>query len=410
MNKLEKVRLTDLCEVLSGGTPKTTNSDFWGGDIPWASVKDFNTGNRWFRKTDKTITVDGLNSCSSVLLQPGDLVLSARGTVGVVAQCLVPTAFNQSNYGIRAIEGVSDAAYLYYLVSSMREKLVGDSHGGMFDTITRETLNRVEVTKFSLSDQQMIGKVLGYFDLKIRVNQEIASTLENIAQTIFKSWFVDFDPVHAKARGEQPVGMDAETAALFPDSFEESELGPIPAGWKCLTLGDMIQPKKGKTITKATTREGDVPVVAGGLEPAYFHDTSNVYPPVITISASGANAGFVRLYTQPIWASDCTYISREQSDVVLFWLQFLKLNQARIYDMQQGGAQPHIYASDLIRLQVCAPEGASLLARFEALIQPMFEVIGVNTRENETLGDLRDSLLPRLISGELEIPAELLEV
>jgi len=255
----------------------------------------------------------------------------------------------------------------------------------------------------------VIGQQFWMLNEKIRINQQIASTLEQIAQAIFKSWFVDFDPVHAKARGEDPVGMDAETAALFPDSFEDSALGLIPAGWKCLALGDLVQPKKGKTITKSTTRDGHVPVVAGGLEPAYFHDTSNVNPPVVTISASGANAGFVRLYTQPIWASDCTYISRDQSDLVLFWLQFLKLNQTRIYDMQQGGAQPHIYASDLMRLEVCVPEETSLLASFEALIQPMFDAIGSNARANETLEKLRDSILPRLISGELEIPDELLE-
>jgi type I restriction enzyme S subunit len=346
-------------------------------------------------------------------LAQGDIVFAREAPVGGLGLVdgTVPLCLGQRTVLVRSNPSLVDSRYLYYLLRSeeCQRQMIAMSTGS-----TVLHINVADVRNFKLNElptleiQCAIGEILSEIEEKIKVNQRIASTLEQIAQTIFKSWFVDFDPVHAKARGEQPVGMSAETAALFPDSFEDSELGPIPTGWKCLTLGDMVQPKKGKTITKAKTREGHVPVVAGGLGPAYFHDTSNVNPPVVTISASGT-AGFVRLYTQPIWASDCTYISREQSDVVLFWLQFLKFNQARIYDMQQGGAQPHVYASDLMRLDICVPEEVSLLDGFEALIQPMFELIAVNERESETLAKLRDSLLPRLISGELEIPVELLE-
>ena len=343
---------------------------------------------------------------------PGDVLFVNKGTPGRVN--LVPDVVDfciaQDMVALRPDSNKINPLYFFAAMRSEPvQQLIRDlSVGSTIPHLKKGDFGQLKIPVVDMPLQEFIGN--SYFKLskKIEVNKQIASTLEQMAQTIFKSWFVDFDPVHAKARGEHPAGMDAETAALFPDSFEDSELGPIPSGWMCSTLGDLVQPKKGKTITKATTREGDVPVVAGGLGPAYFHDTSNVNPPVVTISASGT-AGFVRLYTQPIWASDCTYISREQSDIVLFWLQFLKFNQSRIYDMQQGGAQPHIYASDLMRLQISVPAEVSLLTRFEALIQPMFEAIGVNARENETLGKLRDSALPRLISGELEIPAELLE-
>lgn len=384
----------EVAEFLNGQRKPVTRADRLPGDFPYygaAGIQDY-VSDYLFDGEYVLVGEDGtvLTDCDKPIMQR----VSGKFWVNNHAHVL-------------KCETNSDTDFLYYALGQQNIKEFVT--GAVQLKLNMGNLKQIQIPwPESAPLRSGIALHLRTIDEKIRVNQQIASTLEQIAQTIFKSWFVDFDPVHAKARGEQPVGMDAETAALFPDSFEDSELGLIPSGWKCLTLGDMVQPKKGKTITRATTREGDVPVVAGGLEPAYFHDTSNVNPPVITISASGANAGFVRLYTQPIWASDCTYISREQTDVVLFWLQFLKLNQARIYDMQQGGAQPHIYASDLIRLQVCVPEEASLLARFEALIQPMFEVIGLNTRENETLGDLRDSLLPRLISGELEIPDEML--
>ena len=429
MDKLEKVRLTDLCEVLSGGTPKTSNSNFWGGDIPWASVKDFNTGNRWFGKTDKTITVDGLNSCSSVLLHPGDLILSARGTVGVVAQCEVATAFNQSNYGIRAIDGVSDGDFLYYLMSSLREKLVGDSHGGMFDTITRDTLNRVEVPNLSLIEQQVIGRVLGYFDHKIRINQQIASTMELIAQTIFKSWFVDFDPVHAKARGEQPVGMDAETAALFPDSFEDSELGPIPTGWQESRIAEICKlVVNGSTPSRSKSSYWTNPSMpwfrTGELADGFLLNAGE------SISEEGVHGSSVKvlparsvlmaIYAAPtvgrlgILTADATFnqacTGMVPKDSVGTWFLFLTLKDKRIWfnSLAIGAAQQNISKAIVENCPlVLPPEG--LISAFNLIVEPFFVEIESLAKQNESLSKMRDSLLLRLISGELEIPTELLE-
>jgi type I restriction enzyme S subunit len=204
-------------------------------------------------------------------------------------------------------------------------------------------------------------------------------------------------------QGRAPEGMDEATAALFPDGFEESELGPVPKGWKTLAVGDLMTPKRGKSITKTKCIDGNVPVVAGGLEPAYFHNQSNVSSPVITISASGANAGFVRLYQQAIWASDCSIISKEQTDSIYFWYVFLRSNQDSIYFMQQGAAQPHIYPSDLMRLNICMPQSKELSYFFHRFVSPFFEKIGLANAEIQTLSRLRDTLLPRLISGQLHI-------
>ncbi len=400
--------LTQVCEVLSGGTPKTTVPAFWNGNIPWASVKDFNIDSRWFSKTEKSISQLGLESCSSVLLEPGDLVISARGTVGAVGQCKMRTSFNQSNYGLRAKSGLSKNDYLYYALGYAKRALIGDTHGGMFDTITRDTLDRLLIPVPTLKVQEQIAEILGSLDMKIAVNNALSKTLEDIAQTIFKSWFIDFDPVKAKMVGEKPAGMDDTTAALFPDSMEESELGLIPSGWQVKLLGDLVTPKKGKTITRASCVDGDVPVVAGGLQPAYFHNTANVLQPVITVSASGANAGYVRLYLEDIWASDCSYINSEITQTVHFWYLFLSRNQELIYGMQQGAAQPHIYPSDLMRLKVSYPNSIDAVLKFEETVTPLFLQIGALERQNESLRSLRDSLLPRLISGELQIPKEML--
>jgi type I restriction enzyme S subunit len=282
------------------------------------------------------------------------------------------------------------------------------SEGGRMPRAKWDWVSKFELELRTPLEQIAIGKALRILDEKTASNNALSKTLEGIARTIYKSWFIDFDPVKAKMAGKKPVGMDAATAALFPDSMEESELGLIPKGWKVNLLGELITPKKGKTITKATCVDGEVPVVAGGLQPAYFHNKANVSQPAITVSASGANAGFVRLYLKDIWASDCSYINYEITQTVHFWYLYLLRNQEVIYGMQQGAAQPHIYPSDLMRLRLSYPSSIDSVLKFEETVAPLFLEIGVLERQNELLRIQRDSLLPRLISGELQIPEEML--
>ena len=173
-------------------------------------------------------------------------------------------------------------------------------------------------------------------------------------------------------------------------------------GWEVKSLGDIVQPKKGKSITKKTVTDGTIPVVAGGLEPAYFHNQSNSKAPTITISASGANAGFVRLYNIDVWASDCSIINKTITPFIYSVYVFLKINQREIYNMQQGAAQPHIYPSDIMRLGIVNPP-YEIWETLEKIISPLFEKIGNNDLQNQTLATLRDTLLPKLISGQIRV-------
>jgi type I restriction enzyme, S subunit len=313
---------------------------------------------------------------------------------------------NNHAHVIQPVEA-DDTDYLFY---SLKAASVDEAvTGAVQPKLSMTNLKQLEIDWLEDGNlRRNAGSILSILDAKIRLNNELSQTLEAIAQTIFKSWFIDFDPVHAKMRGEKPEGMDDATAALFPDSFEESELGLIPSGWRTGLLGDFITPKKGKSITKSKTKMGVVPVVGGGLGPAYFHSEANVSRPVVTVSASGANAGFVRLYHEDIWASDCSYVNREIAPQVYFWYLFLSTRQGRIYEMQQGGAQPHIYPSDLMRLTICRPENDSLLQKFEQMVSSLFEQISQAEVQSKCLGAIRDALLPRLISGELQIPDEML--
>ncbi len=388
-----------------------------GTDIPKVASGDFST---------VPVRYESDKKLANRILAPGDVVLDTAGGSSANGQFtgrtllitqeildkLGPTICASFCKKIVLKKDLVDPLYFYlYMQDLYKSGRVAsyDSQSTGISNFQYEAFVNNELLALPKSEiQASVAIVLSSLQNKINVNSQISKTLEDIAQTIFKSWFIDFDPVKAKMAGEKPVGMDAATAVLFPESMDESEIGFIPRGWQVQHLGELVTPKKGKTITKATCVDGEVPVIAGGLQPAYFHNTANALHPVITVSASGANAGYVRLYLKDVWASDCSYINSETTKTVHFWYLFLSRNQERIYGMQQGAAQPHIYPSDLMRLKLSFPNSIDLVMKFEETVKPLFLEIGALERQSESLRSLRDSLLPRLISGELQIPEEML--
>lgn len=147
---------------------------------------------------------------------------------------------------------------------------------------------------------------------------------------------------------------------------------------------------------------GDVPVVAGGLEPSTYHNVANTQAPVIAISASGANAGYVSLWSIPIWSSDSSYIDSSMTDDVFFWYVFLKKRQQEIFDAQTGSAQPHIYPQHIAAMPIYEVNQKDI-TNYTEQVTPMFKLIGYNKEEIQRLIQLRDTLLPKLMSGELDV-------
>lgn len=413
--------LTQVCEVLSGGTPKTTVPEFWNGDIPWASVKDFNTNSRWFRKTEKSISKLGLESCSSVLLEPGDLVLSARGTVGVVSQCAMRTSFNQSNYGLRAKSDLTSNDYLYYALSYARRALLSDTHGGMFDTITRDTLDRLLIPVPDHKVQQQIVEILGSIDRKIEINKSISKTLEEIAQTIFQSWFVDFDPVKAKIAGEKPAGMDDATTALFPDSVVESELGLIPKGWEVRSLDEISEYLNGLAMQKfpVIDENEQLPVIkiaqlrAGNTKGADM--ASGLLDPKFIIKDGDILFSWSGTLEVETWTGGSGALNQHLFKVtgknVPDWYSYLStksfLSSFREIASGKATTMGHIQRGHLSESKLAIPN-SELLNRATEIIEPIISLKIKASIEGRNLAEIRDSLLPRLISGELQIPKEML--
>ncbi len=414
--------LADAIELIGGGTPKTTIPEYWVGDIPWLSVADFNNGYRWVSSTEKSITAQGLSESSTVLLNQGDIIISARGTVGVIAQLTKPMAFNQSCYGIRGKRGIAETDFVYYVLRHAVAGMKQVAHGAVFDTITRDTFKIIEVYLPTLPEQHAIAHILGTLDDKMELNRKMNETLEAMAQAIFKSWFVDFNPVRAKAEGRD-TGLPKEIADLFPGNFEDSELGEIPKGWRIETIGDLAEVVGGSTPSTAEPEywtEGKhfwaTPKDLSGLSIPVLLDTerritnagleqisSGLLPVGTILLSSRAPIGYLAVAEVPVAINQGFIAMKPKKNVSnLFILLWTRFAHDDILSRANGSTFLEISKANFRPLCVIAP-AAPVMKAFDQQVRPLYNRIVESARENRTLAALRDTLLPKLISGEMRI-------
>lgn len=318
-------------------------------------------------------------------LKYGDLVICEGGEPGRCAiwKDQIPGMKIQKALHRVRVHDCLDYRYLYYwfLLAGKTGELEQYFTGATIKHMPCEKLKSVIITKPPIEVQRKIADILWVYDDLIENNQKQIKLLEEAAQRLYKEWFVDLH---------------------FPGHETTPITDGIPEGWAEGTLADLTVFKRGKTITKGQVNEGNIPVVAGGLEPAYYHDTPNTDAPVITVSGSGANAGFTRMYYTKVWASDCSYIDVSVTHDIAWIYCFLKENKASIDSMQKGAAQPHVYAKDLNAMKVVVPCD-SLMEQFRTAAEPMFSKIGKLEMQIKMLTEARDRLLPKLMNGEIEV-------
>ncbi|EFI36140.1 restriction modification system DNA specificity domain protein [Desulfonatronospira thiodismutans ASO3-1] len=292
----------------------------------------------------------------------------------------------QRTYAIRSInETKCLTRYVYYALRLQLELMKSISTGVATKFLTMSLLNRAQIPLPPLPIQRKIASILSAYDDLIENNLRRIKILEEMAQNLYREWFVKFRfPGHEKVR------------------LVDSELGKIPEGWEAVKLGNLVKVRKGQNITKKTIVPGSIPVVAGGIKPAYYHNTANTQHPVVTISASGANAGFVSLYHEYVWASDCSVIDRSTTEHVYFFYLQLKERQHEVTRLQRGAAQPHVYPKDLMEI-VAVEAPPHILNSFSAEVYPLLHMVRNLSLKNRILRQTRDLLLPRLISGELDV-------
>lgn len=293
--------------------------------------------------------------------------------------------FGSTEYIVfRAKEGKMDSKYLFYLLKTdyIKKSMVSSMVGATGrQRVNNDIFGQIEIVVPNIEKQKKIGRTLFLYDDLIENNQKQIKLLEEAAQRLYKEWFVDL-----RFQGHENTKI----------------VDGVPEGWHRGTIGQIAEFKRGRTITKAQVKEGNVPVIAGGLEPAYYHNVANTKAPVITISASGANAGFVRLYGVDVFASDCSFVDGLGTESLFFVYEFLKESKVSIDQLQKGSAQPHVYAKDINAMKITIPE-KEYLERFDRYVKVYFNKIKTLQGQNERLKTARDLLLPKLMSGEAEV-------
>ena len=360
-------------------------------------------------------------------LGPGDILFS---TVGSIARsCMVPEkpkfCIAQNVLGFRVNRAKADPRFLYYAIND--SFFQHEVHGRTIETVQKSIkvhdLKTCRIPLPPLAEQKAIAAVLGALDDKIELNRRMNATLEAMARALFQSWFIDFDPVRAKLDGRPPAALDPATAALFPGSFQDSEAGHIPKGWTIQPVGEVVDCVGGGTPSTAEPKywEGGMhhwttPKDFSSLQAPVFLDTdrkltdagiakisSGLLPAGTLLLSSRAPVGYLAIAAMPV-AINQGFIALKCNDRAsnFFMLNWCQTNMAEIESRATGTTFAEISKQNFRPIRVVLPP-KELMSAFTAKVSPLYAQITANLHQSRTLATLRDTLLPKLLSGELII-------
>jgi type I restriction enzyme S subunit len=397
------------------------------GEVPFIRGGDIENG-RILMNQLRTISRPISEQYRRTLLNGGELLVSLVGNPGQVA--IAPPSLAGANIarqvGLVRLRADVDTRFVsYFLRSPVGQQALGaQSLGSVQQVINLRDLKRVIVPLPPLPEQKRIAHILGTLDDKIDLNRRMNATLEGISRAIFKSWFVDFDPVRQRAAGKQPVGMDAQTAALFPDSLEDSEIGESPKGWMVQPISELTEIAGGST---PSTREPQfwedgvhhwaTPKDLSNLTVPVLLDTerrltvsgvaqitSGLLPIGTVLLSSRAPIGYLAIVETPV-AINQGFIAMKPKDGVsnLFLLRWTAASHDEIVSRANGSTFLEISKSNFRPIPAVRPTQAVMDAFHERAFS-LFRRVVACERESRSLAALRDTLLPKLLSGELRVP------
>lgn len=410
----KEVRLGDVCtRVCSGGTPKSTNLSYYGGEIPWLNTKEIDF-NRIY-STEKTITDSGLNNSSAKWIVPNTVTVAMYGaTAGKSCIVKVPMTTNQACCNLTINDEVADYEFVYYTLKNDYTTLASLANGGAQQNLNAQIIKDYVLKMPSLADQRRIASILSSLDRKIELNNKINADLEEMAQAIFKNWFVDFEP--------------------FKDGkFVDSELGMIPEGWKVSQIADIPHILETGKRPKGGAVEKGIPSVGAehvkgmcaydysktkyiNCEFAAKLKTGKINGYELMVYKDGGKPGYFipnfSIFGEGYPFENC-YLNEHvfkldfngNKGFNIFCYFFFKTEQIMSYFNAQGAkaAIPGINKKDVENIYILSPENESVI-KFGEFAYPLFKQMLKNAIENFRLSLLRDTLLPRLMSGELEVP------
>ena len=378
------VTIGELGIIITGNTPPRSNPKLYGNYTPFIKATDISETEKYTYHPEEYYSEEGYNKYIKSLIPKGSTCVVTIGSIGkkmTMAHC--DLFINQAMNAIIPNENF-DNDYVYYAVKNILPniKMLDSGTASGRENVSKSAFSKMQILiEDNIITQRRIAEILFRYDSLIENYQKQIKLLEESTQRLYKEWFVDL---------------------RFPGHENTKIVDGIPEGWEKMCLGDLVCFKRGKTITKKEIIEGNISVVAGGIEPAYYCNKSNTGNRVITISASGANAGYTRMYFEKIWASDCSFIDCSMTNYFHFVYCYLIANKIAIDNLQKGAAQPHVYPKDINALALCCPHN-DILDSFESKISYYFDLISSLQKQIHKLTEARDRLLPKLMGGEIEV-------
>lgn len=387
MSEWKEYRVDDVClKVISGGTPNTRKSEYYGGLIPWVRTQEINF-NRLY-DTEIKISDEGLKNSSAKWIPENSIIIAMYGaTAGKVAISKIPVTTNQACCNLIINHEKFDYRFIYYNILSRFEKIADMAIGGAQQNLNGAMIKNLPISIPDLPTQTAIAEILSSLDDNIELNNNINKELEKLAQTLFKQWFIDFEFPNENGEPYQSSGGE----------MVESEQGMIPKDWEIVTLNKLLTVKYGKDHKHLA--DGNVPLYgSGGImrfveKPLYSKES-------ILIPRKGTLSNLFYL-SEPFWSVDTMFYTEIHNASFGKYLFFV-IKSLNLAAMNVGSAVPSMTTKVLNGIKVLKPIDFVML-QFDEIASSIFEKMKHNTKENEELSNLRDTLLPKLISGELNV-------
>ena len=398
MGEWKEYRYTDLATIIGGGTPKTSVPEYWNGEIPWLSVKDFVSVTKYVYDTEKYVSELGLLNSSTKLLEKNDIIISARGTVGAMAMVPYPMCFNQSCFGLRG-NNIVDKNFLYYLTRTKVDELRKSAHGSVFDTITRETFDNLRCLVPSLQTQQKIGNILSSLDSKIELNKRINDNLEQQAQALFKSWFVDNPDSNWKK-----ISLSEVASFVGGYSYTGKELTDF-SNVAMATIKNFMR----NGGFKAEGFKGINP--SAKLKECHYANLFDILVAHTDLTQNADVIGNAELlltcgkYNSIIFSMDLVKVLPKEIFPYSFLLAAMlknKMFKGHCLGYINGTTVLHLNKKALPEFEIRKPSDSEAKIMNETLA-PYYKRMAKLLQETDKLISLRDTLLPKLMSGEVKI-------
>ena len=399
------MKLSEIGQIVAGGTPKTKIEEYWNGDVPWITPKDLSShAGMYISRGERNISQVGLDNSSAKLLPKGTVLFTSRAPIGYVAIARNEVTTNQGFKSI-IVNDEHDNIFTYYLLKNNIDIIENHANGSTFKEISGSVMKSLEFGIPSLREQKAIAHILSTLDDKIEVNNQINKTLENMAQAIFKQWFVDFE--FPNENGEPYKSSGGEMV--------ESELGTIPKGWEVVQFRDIfrfVKGKKPKTIAECEFKDSEKYLTIDVLNrnSVLFCSKEKVIEANsedVLMVMDGASSGAVYFGQKGVVASTLAkleLISQKVSNQFLFYA--IKYFENDIKTHTTGSAIPHTDKEYAYRLMIALPNDISLQTKIDDLLCDISDTFIAREQENAVLKATRDTLLPKLMSGEIRVPLD----